>query len=62
VLQQLSAKTTEHLFPGNTFVLMIEGNYVKFSRGSVASRQNWDHSTSLFASSCAMRSVSDRKY
>jgi hypothetical protein len=27
VLQQLSAKTTEHLFPGN----MIEGNYVKFS-------------------------------
>jgi hypothetical protein len=31
VLQQLSAKTTEHLFPGNIFVLMIEGNYVKFS-------------------------------
>jgi len=31
VLQQLSAKTTEYLFPGNIFVLMIEGNYVKLS-------------------------------
>ena len=31
MLQQLSAKTTEPLFPGNFFVLMIEGNYVKYS-------------------------------
>lgn len=31
MLQQLSAKTTEHLFPANIFVLMIEGKYVKFS-------------------------------
>ena len=31
MLRQLSTKTAEHLFPGNIFVLVIEGNNVTFS-------------------------------